>query len=289
MNRNMNITTALVICAAISLSALGGCAKRNDKLPEAHTRRTAADTAFAAGAGRAPTAATSYSFAKILVSQGRDRDALYVLSNIVREHPKHLPAYNEMAGVYMRADRLDDAIAALTSGLEQSPHDGVLHNNLGMCYLLKEEPEKALASFTRATEAVPNSAMFRSNRAAALALTARDAEAEREYRTVVGTLQAKQNVLVLARARDQRSQAEQKQARTEAVEQIPAGDAVFEAVQLEKPVDKNQAELNGGESDASAVEPQPAVKTPDATSSQPSSSDEVIERIATESDWEVPV
>src|SRR5687768_1296695 len=135
MNRNIKLTAAAVVCAALSLGALGGCAKNNDKLPESRTRQARlgeAESSFAAGAGRAPTAATSYSFAKILIAQGRDRDALYVLSHIVREHPKYLPAYNEMAGVYMRADRLDDAITALSTGLEHSPTDGVLHNNLGM-------------------------------------------------------------------------------------------------------------------------------------------------------------
>jgi Flp pilus assembly protein TadD len=205
MKRNMKFTTAFVICSTISLVAIGGCANKNQgKLPASRSARTQEDSSFAAGAGRTPTAATSYSFAKILIAQGRDRDALYVLSHIIREHPNYLPAYNETAGVYMRADRLDDAIMTLRTGLEKSPKDGVLHNNLGMCYLLKEQPEKALESFTRATELVPNSATFRSNRAAALALTAHDIEAENEYRTVLGTLQARQNVLALSRARENR-------------------------------------------------------------------------------------
>ena len=222
MNRNI---TTLAVCSLLALAAIGGCAKRNDTLPATrarHARHAEGEDSFAAGAGRAPTASTSYAFAKILVAQGRDRDALYVLSHIIREHPKFLPAYNAMAGVYMRADRLDDAIAALQTGLDHAPKDGVLHNNLGMCHLLKNEPEKALASFTSATEAVPDSAAFRANRATALALTARDAEAEREYQTVVGKLQARQNVLALARAREGRSAAEQKQQPPAPVEKTDA-------------------------------------------------------------------
>src|SRR5829696_9182735 len=170
MNRTMKLTTAFVLCSALSLCAIGGCAKRNDKLPETRTRdprHATNESSFAAGTGRAPTAATSFAFAKILVSQGRDRDALYVLSNTCREHPKFMPAYNEMAGIYMRADRLDNAITALTTALELAPKDGVLHNNLGMCYLLKEDPAKALESFTRATEVAPSSSTFRANRATA--------------------------------------------------------------------------------------------------------------------------
>jgi tetratricopeptide (TPR) repeat protein len=113
----------------------------------------------------------------------------------------------------------------LQTGLEKSPKDGVLHNNLGMCYLLKEQPEKALESFTRATELVPNSATFRSNRAAALALTAHDMEAESEYRTVIGTLQARQNVLALSRARDNRQPPtpEEKRSSIDGVEKSTAG------------------------------------------------------------------
>ena len=242
MNRNI---TTLAVCSLLALAAVGGCAKRNDKLPETRGRQPRhieAEDSFAAGAGRAPTAATSYSFAKILVAQGRDRDALYVLSHIIREHSKFLPAYNAMAGVYMRADRLDDAIAALQTGLDQSPKDGVLHNNLGMCHLLKNEPEKALASFTSATDAVPDSATFRANRAAALALTARDSEAEREYQTVIGKLQARQNVLALAKARESRSATEeqskrQQQSKIEPVEKTaaPAATNVHDPVAIPNP------------------------------------------------------
>ena len=240
MNRTMKIKTAFLICSALALGAMGGCAKSNDKLPSTRTRHGSESVdSFAAGAGRAPTSATSYAFAKILTAQGRDRDALYVLAHIIREDAKFLPAYNAMAGVYMRADRLDDAIAALTTGLDQSPKDGVLHNNLGMCYLLKDQPEKALASFTAATEAAPDSATFRSNRAAALALTARDAEAEREYQTVVGKLQARQNVLTLARARDARSAAEEKRQQQQQPAKIePAGKSESEpAASVPPPAD----------------------------------------------------
>ena len=211
MKRNTMKITVFTLCVIVA--AIGGCATETNtktKIPAARTRgdkqAAAEENTFAAGAGRTPTAATSYSFAKILIAQGRDRDALYVLSHIIREHPKFLPAYNEMAGVYVRADRLDDAVAAIQTGLEHAPNDGVLHNNLGMCYLLKEQPDQALAAFTRATELVPNSATFRANRASALALTAHDAEAETEYRRVVGSLQARQNVLTLSRARDSRSE-----------------------------------------------------------------------------------
>ena len=244
MNRTIRTAAALVLCSTLALVANGGCAKRNDKLPDSrsrHPRHPADESSFAAGTGRAPTAATSYSFAKILVSQGRDRDALYVLTHVVREHPKFLPAYNEIAGIYMRADRLDDAIAALTTALELAPKDGVLHNNVGMCYLLKEEPEKALESFTHATEAVPNSATFRANRATALALTAREADAESEYRTIVGTLQARENVNILTRARQPQKPQPQPQSQPEPETKAPQIEATPTVAPAEEIAPSNPA------------------------------------------------
>lgn len=181
----------------------GGCASRQEKLPLSRKQVTPEESSFAAGAGRAPTAQTSYAFAKILVKQGRDRDATYILSRIVREHPEFVPAYNELAGVYVRADRVDDALEVLGDAVKRSPRDGVLENNLGMCHMLQGHNETALAAFTRAVEAMPSNPSYRSNRAAALALVHREAEAEKEYRTVMGKSEAKENLAILTKARDE--------------------------------------------------------------------------------------
>src|SRR5687768_11741290 len=126
MNTTSKTTTALLLCGAISLAGLAGCSAGQGKMPTSRNNTTPDDSGFAAGAERAPTAATSYSFAKILIAQGRDRDAIYVLARIVREHPKFIPAYNELASVYVRADRLDDAIDTIETGLKHSPRDPVL-------------------------------------------------------------------------------------------------------------------------------------------------------------------
>jgi Flp pilus assembly protein TadD len=222
MNHQTKMTTGFFLCGVLMIGALGGCAGRNSSISESRTHTTPEESTFAAGAGRAPTAATSYSFAKILVSQGRDRDALYVLSHIIREHPKFPPAYNEMASVYVRADRLDDAIEVLTTGLKQSQHDAVLHNNLGMCYLLKQDADEALIAFTRATEIVPTNPTFRSNRAAALALTEREAEAASEYSTVLSELQTQENMVILARARAARGISDQEESKIDLEKDIQA-------------------------------------------------------------------
>src|SRR5688572_25530948 len=121
MKNHSRKKSAMVVLSGLvglGLVTVLGCAQQKGiRLPDSRTHVNDSETSFAAGAGRAPTPETSYSFAKILVSQGRDREALYVLSRVIRESPKFLPAYNEMAGVYVRADRLDDAISVLQTGL----------------------------------------------------------------------------------------------------------------------------------------------------------------------------
>ena len=188
----------VLLCAALMVS---GCAKQNGTTSRNPLGN--GDASFAAGAGRAPTAATSYSFAKILASQGRDHDALYVLSRIVRDHPTFLPAYNDIASLYVRADRLDDAIDVLEIALKHAPQDAVLLNNLGMCCLLSEENDRALEYFTQAADVAPTNPTYRANRATALALLGRQKEAEADYRNVLGTNATRENLKILAKARAQ--------------------------------------------------------------------------------------
>jgi Tfp pilus assembly protein PilF len=77
-----------------------------------------------------------------------------------------------------------------------------------MCYMLGGQHEKAVEAFTRATEATPTNPTFRANRATALGLSGRDAEAQQEYRTVLGELDTEKNLGILARAREKRTAAE---------------------------------------------------------------------------------
>jgi tetratricopeptide (TPR) repeat protein len=201
MFKKLQLPAALLISSAMVIGLSSGCASaKKEKLPASRTHNVS-DDGFAAGAGRAPTPATSHSFAKLLVAQGRDRDALYVLERIVRERPKFISAYNEIAGVYVRADRIDDAVQAIQAGLKQAPQDAVLQNNLGMCHLLEAKYEQALAAFTRAAALMPTNPTFRANRAAALALLGRASDAEKEYRTVLGKTATQQNLTILGRVR----------------------------------------------------------------------------------------
>ncbi len=201
MMHHMKTTGLLFLCGMFALSGLAGCVSHTQKVPMSSAHPSAADDSFAAGAGRPPTAETSYTFARILVAQGRDRDAIFVLNETIRQHPDFLPAYNEIADVYVRADRIDDAVACLTAALKRAPDDGILLNNLGMCRLLQKKYEQALESFARATKAAPSNPIFRANHATALAFVGRDAEAVSEYQTVVERWQAKENLAIIAKTR----------------------------------------------------------------------------------------
>jgi Flp pilus assembly protein TadD len=204
MIQHFKFTVCFLLCGTLFLGTLTSCASHKEKLPTTRQQLAREESSFAAGVGRAPSAATSYAFAKILISQGRDRDALYVLTRCIRENPKYLPAYNEMASIYVRADRLDDAHACVTTALAIAPKDAVLQNNLGMCYLLKGESEQALKAFSEAAELAPTNPTFRANRATALALLGHDAEATTDYKTVIGRGDAQKNIALLTKARQTR-------------------------------------------------------------------------------------
>ena len=196
------IRLSLAILAASAL-ALGGCASSANKAAaRAQAARHQEDAAFAAGTRRPPTAETSFSLAKILVAQGRDRDAIYVLERVIRDHPTFVPAYNEIAGIYVRADRIDDATTVLTAGLKRAAaNDPILLNNLGMCHLLKSEPSAALDAFNAAATRAPSNPVYRANRAAALTLLGRYTEAKSEYQSVVDGPTARRNMEALVNAR----------------------------------------------------------------------------------------
>jgi Flp pilus assembly protein TadD len=178
-----------------------GCASKADSLAEAKERAADNDASFAAGARRPPSASTSYALAKLLAAQGRDRDALYLLARIVREHPSFVLAYNEMADIYVRSDRIPDAVEVLNAALQVRPEDAILLNNLGTCRLLSGDAKAALDCYSKAADLSPANPVYRANRAMALGMLGRDQECEAEYHNVVSTSVARQNLRVLAEAR----------------------------------------------------------------------------------------
>jgi Flp pilus assembly protein TadD len=201
-----SIAVILVAFVVTTFSA-AGCASTK-KSPDANAASQLGDNGdarFAAGANEKPTAKTMSAMAKILISKGRDRDAVNLLNQTIQQFPDFVPAYNELAGIYLRSNRSGDAVDVLHAALKRAPGDPVLQNNLGLCFFLKGDYEHALASFERAATAQPSNGLYRANEAAALGMLGRDSEATRRYEGVIRDPSIAQNLDVLRRARAQRA------------------------------------------------------------------------------------
>ena len=200
----------MLVLIAWTAPAMSGCAAKKPEQDAASktgvntAARDAADAAFAESAKQPPNAKTMYAMARVLVGQGRDRDAAALLNRVVQQHPTFVPAYNELAGIYFRSDRANDALAVLGAGLKRAPADPVLHNNVGMCHLSQKNYERALESFRQAAAAAPDNPAYRANVAVALGLLGRDDEAAQAYDGVVDPEAAEWNVKVLGGARQDR-------------------------------------------------------------------------------------
>jgi Flp pilus assembly protein TadD len=156
---------------------------------------------FGVGGDRAPTVRTLHTMARVLAAQGREDQCEQVLFKLIHEHPEFMPAYVELAELYMRGDRTDDAVEVLTVGVERAPEDIVIHNDLGMALLLRGDYEEALRRFTEASALAPKDARSRSNAGTAMAMLGRYDEALAIYLQVVPLADAYHNVGVLAEAR----------------------------------------------------------------------------------------
>jgi Flp pilus assembly protein TadD len=153
-----------------------------------------AEERFASGSGRAPSAATLRSVARVMAAQGKDEQCEMLLQRLVRDYPSFAPAYGELAELYLRTERVESAVAALELGLARAPQDPVLRNNLGMCRLVQRDYEAALAEFTAAAGADPADARNRCNMALALGMLGRTDEALALYLQSIGEADAHHNL-----------------------------------------------------------------------------------------------
>ena len=207
------VRSVVMFALVTSVALAGGCASNQPPTEKPAAKRVQSKTAmdahaksnapdpFDTGAGRPPTAATMYSLSRILAAQARWADCIGLLKNLIQRYPNYAPAYNALAEAYMSLDRTDDAIVCLSEGVRRFPKDAVLQNNLGMVYFLNEDYEDALPHFDRATTAAPGEASYRSNKAAALGMLGRTAEAAELYRKHLKQSDVIENVNVLMRAR----------------------------------------------------------------------------------------
>ena len=183
--------------------ALGsGCGPDPNAFPWSASRPSVSDAAFEAGANRPPTTKTLYAMTRILAARGRDPECEQLLRRILRESPGCLPAYCDLAALYLRHGRIDEAIETLSRGLRIAPEDAVLQNNQGMCWTLKGEYRKALRRFTKAATVAPQDARYRTNMAVALSMIGRYDEAKSLFEQVVPEEDVHYNLSILASARN---------------------------------------------------------------------------------------
>ena len=159
---------------------------------------------------KSPNAETLYSMAKLLAARGRDADAEVILAKLIGQHPEFMPAYSDLAEIYVRRERIESAVEVLRAGIQRVPADAVLQNDLGMCRLLQRRYEDALESFTAAAAGVPPDTRARANMAVALGMLGRLDEALAIYLQILPPSDAHYNVAVLSEARKdaQRAQLE---------------------------------------------------------------------------------
>jgi len=155
-----------------------------------------------------PSSKTLYSMSRVLASQQRDAECEAVLTRLIEEHPAFMPAYQDLAELYLRHDRVESAVEVLKAGRTASPQDAVILNNLGICYLLQARSEPALECFTAAAAGVPRDIRSRANMAVALGMLGRMDEALSIYEQILPLADAHHNLAVLYDARGMGEMAE---------------------------------------------------------------------------------
>jgi Flp pilus assembly protein TadD len=151
---------------------------------------------------RPPTAKTLHAMAQILAAQGKNAESEWALRRVIHEYPLFMPAYCDLAELYMRQRRPEAAVAVLHAGLEVSPNDPILLNNLGMCRVTQGQYEDAMGLFTQAAAGAPVDARYRANMAMALGMLGRYEESLALYEQVLPPAQAHYNLSILCTARN---------------------------------------------------------------------------------------
>ncbi len=187
-------TFAAVLVAALAVGLLlTGCATGSGS-PTRHSARDSGRQTEEEAAIPEPNVKTLYALARIFKAQGKEDQSEMVLQRLIAEYPGFVPAYSDLAELYMGIDRIEEAMETLNAGLELSPEDPVLLNNLGICKLYVGDHEAALARFRQASAQMPRESRYRGNIALALALQERYEDAEAVYSQIVSDEQAQQNI-----------------------------------------------------------------------------------------------
>jgi tetratricopeptide (TPR) repeat protein len=162
---------------------------------------------------------------RILAARGRDSECELLLRQVLEKSPDLLPAYCDLAALYLRHGRIDEAIETLTRGLRVAPEDPILQNNQGMCWMLRGENEDALRCFTGAATFAPQDARYRTNMAVILSMMGRYAEAQSLFEQVLPEKEARHNLDVIAGARHDSEHAIEEDRATRALDPATRSDA----------------------------------------------------------------
>lgn len=157
--------------------------------------------AFGGGADRPPTPRTLHMMAKLINENGRFDQAEFVLTRIINDAPDYLPAYVELADLYIERGRFGDAIATLQGARTVAPNDAVIANNLGVLMLREKNLPGAATAFRSAVENDPEEARYHANLAVSLAMQGHYEQAYAAWASVLPPEEVFWNIGVVAEAR----------------------------------------------------------------------------------------
>ncbi len=126
--------------------------------------------AFGNGADRPPTPRTLHMMAKLINENGRVDQAEFVLQRVIETTPQYLPAYVELADIYIEGGRYEDARDILRLAHNVAPTDAVIANNLGVLLLREGSFAEASSAFRAAVTQDPTEARYFANLAVTLAM-----------------------------------------------------------------------------------------------------------------------
>ena len=117
----MKKRTLSCLCLTLLSFTFAGCSSNEEVYDLSLSERDQTLNDFDVGAERVPSARTLFTFAQILISQARDSEASFILGRIIREHAYFTPAYNELAEIHMRNNRIVDVVDIVSAGLKVAP------------------------------------------------------------------------------------------------------------------------------------------------------------------------
>ena len=199
--RRVVIVITLSTVSFLCLFCIYGCSESASSDTNTDWAMIESELEFQTQSNNPPTVQTLWAMANILAKQGRDSECEYVLKRIIKDNPKFLPAYNNLAELQMRQGNTNTAIETLQDALNINSNDTVILNNLGMCWIIKRDYENALKMFTKAAGIMPENVKYRANMAVALGLMGRDEESLSLFNQILPEYQAKHNLSILKETR----------------------------------------------------------------------------------------